>query len=170
VLLEEPPEPGVADGEDDLSGFYELTCHSWDELYVVLIPNPVNGVLGEHERFRQHLKGDIVNLEHKQAKRLLAAGAVVVPGTVELARAEAAEHRAVAAAAEAKAARQRAEQVHASVADKASQGEVWKAGSAAGDQRRAADAVRAAAARAAQPGSLTEALDASGLTGPSVAP
>lgn len=165
VLFEEVPAAGPTVGEQDMSGLYELTALMWDEPYTVLLPNPVTGELVEHERRRRHRKGDIINLEHHQAKRLWRAGAIVVPGSRELAAAEAAERRAAAAAAEAKAARAQVTQLHQTVGSKATQAEIWDAGHEAGQQKRAAEEIRKREAWLNRPQTDADLID-----GPSEAP
>lgn len=87
VFTEMPP-PAVATDDGDLAGVYELTALSWDERYVVLVPHPVTGQLVQTEHIKRHHQGDLVTLSQQEAKRLLRADAVVVPGAREALEAE----------------------------------------------------------------------------------
>lgn len=61
-------------------GEYELVAEMWDE---------VTSEPGKPFTFERHRKGDLVTLSDEDARRLVLAGAVVVPGSVEEARVEA---------------------------------------------------------------------------------
>ncbi len=74
-----------------IAGTYELTADSWDELVVVVSNHPVTGQPVEVEHFVRHEKGDLVHLTDAQARRLLAAEAVVNPGEREAALASSPE-------------------------------------------------------------------------------
>ena len=69
-------------------GNYELVAEMWDET----ISKP-----GEPFNYKRHRKGDIVKLNASEAKRLVLAGAVITPGSRELAIAEAAARNFLAA-------------------------------------------------------------------------
>jgi hypothetical protein len=70
------------------AGKYELVALSWDE--------PTSKP-GEPYDFKRHVKGDVVNLNVEEARRLYATGAVVLPGEREAAAAAAAIAQAQAA-------------------------------------------------------------------------
>lgn len=65
---------------DVKAGRYELVAELWDEY----LSEP-----GKPFDFKRHRKGDLVDLDVEQARRLVAAGAVVEPGAIEAAQAEA---------------------------------------------------------------------------------
>lgn len=67
---------------DSLASRYELISLFWEE--------PTSKP-GETYTFERHVRGDLVDLSHEEARRLLAAGAVVKPGSRERAAAEAAK-------------------------------------------------------------------------------
>ena len=88
-ILTKLPVPPHDDSRESRAGTYELTAMLWDELVYVLAPHPVTGVLVETEHFVRHLKGDLVQLSDREARRLLAGGAVVEVGVREEQEAEA---------------------------------------------------------------------------------
>lgn len=61
------------------AGKYELVAELWDE---------PKSKPGEPFDFVRHRRGDVVQLDAENARRLVAAGAVVEPGALEKARAE----------------------------------------------------------------------------------
>lgn len=67
--------------DDITAGRYEVVCEQWDE--ILSKPN-------EPLDFVRHVKGDLVDLDVAEARRLLKAGAVVEPGARERAAAQAA--------------------------------------------------------------------------------
>ncbi len=70
------------------AGKYELVAESWDET----VSKP-----GEPYDYKRHRKGDVVQLNVEDARRLVAAGAVVKPGEREKLAAEQAAAAAAAA-------------------------------------------------------------------------
>ncbi len=80
VLTRLPPPP---EQTGDLAGVYEMVARSWEEMFIVLVTHPVTGNLIETEHFKTHHEGDLVALNHRHARRLLDAGAVVIPGVRE---------------------------------------------------------------------------------------
>ncbi len=82
-VLTRLPLPPHDDTRESREGIYELTCELWDELVYVLAPHPVTGVPIKNEHFVRHRKGDLVHLSDREARRLLAADAVAVPGKRE---------------------------------------------------------------------------------------
>lgn len=74
--------------DDVKAGTYELVAVLWDE--------PLSKP-GEPFDFKRHRKGDKVKLDVEEARRLVAAGAVVKPGDLEKARAAAAKAQYLAA-------------------------------------------------------------------------
>ncbi len=87
-VLTKVPVPPHDPTAESRAGVYELTALLWDERVIVLAPHPVTGVLVETEHFVRHVKGDLVHLSDREARRLLAADAVVVPMEREQQRAE----------------------------------------------------------------------------------
>lgn len=69
------------------AGTYELIAERWDEL----VSKP-----GEPARYARHVRGDTVELDQEEAERLVAGGAVVKPGELQLAAAEAARQQYLA--------------------------------------------------------------------------
>lgn len=67
---------------ETLAGRYELVSLFWEE--------PISKP-GEPYNFVRHVRGDLVDLDDENARRLLAAGAVVEPGSRERAAAMAAK-------------------------------------------------------------------------------
>ena len=82
-ILTKLPAPPHDPSRESLEGVYELTAMLWDELVIVLAPHPVTGVLVETEHFVRHRQGDLVYLSDRDARRLLASDAVIVPGQRE---------------------------------------------------------------------------------------
>lgn len=78
----------MTDINDVKAGEYQLIADRWDER---------TSKPGEPFTFTRHRKGDVVTLDEADAKRLFAAGAVVEPGALEKAEAEAALQLAFAA-------------------------------------------------------------------------
>jgi hypothetical protein len=77
----------VPDGPPEgLGGTYELTAYSWDEPVLVARRDPSTGALVETSHLVRHRKGDLVTLSDREARRLLAADAVAVPGVREAVR------------------------------------------------------------------------------------
>lgn len=70
------------------AGRYELVASLWEE--------PISKP-GDPYQSKRHVKGDMVNLNVEEARRLLAAGAVVKPGELQRARVEAAKAQLQAA-------------------------------------------------------------------------
>lgn len=79
VLLERPIAPRDPERED-LAGVWELTCHSWVEMMMLLVPHPVTGQLTQQEHFVPHQQGDLMHLTDAQARYLLGAGSIARPG------------------------------------------------------------------------------------------
>lgn len=73
------------DLNDVKAGKYQLVAQRWDQ---------ITSKPGEPLDYVRHRRGDIVDLNTEDAKRLVAAGAVVKPGQLEKTRAE--QARAVA--------------------------------------------------------------------------
>ena len=71
----------MPDLNDIKAGEYELVAELFDQA----LSKP-----GEPFRYKRHRKGDLVTLDAAEARRLYAAGAVVVPGDRERAALEAA--------------------------------------------------------------------------------
>lgn len=135
-VFRDPPHPPRDPHDDkDMAGVYELDCTLWDEPIIVLAANPFTGTLSEQHRAIRHLKGDMVSLGNVEARRLLAAGAVVHPGERERQAAAAAYAAQEAATAAAKMAEERLREVEAITGDPETSAEaVWKAGVAQGPQ------------------------------------
>lgn len=74
---------------DVKAGKYQLVAVSWDE---------IKSKPGEPLDFTRHHRGDVVDLNVEDAKRLVAAGAVVKPGSLEKSAVE--QAKAIAAEAQ----------------------------------------------------------------------
>lgn len=72
----------MVDVSDVKAGKYELVALRWDKI----LSKP-----GEPFDFKRYRRGDSVDLDVEEARRLVAAGAVVKPGELERQRAEAAK-------------------------------------------------------------------------------
>lgn len=79
------------DLNDVTAGKYQLVSPRWDQ---------ITSKPGEPLDYIRHRRGDIVELNAEDAKRLVAAGAVVKPGALEKAKAEQARELAERAAAD----------------------------------------------------------------------
>ena len=116
------------------AGVYELTCGSWDELVIVAAPHPTTaGAVLETEHFVRHVQGDLVQLSDAEARRLLAAEAVRVPGEREQQVAEALQRKIERAQAELEELRARRERFEATASRGAPVDELWQAGVAPGE-------------------------------------
>ncbi|MGB6179877.1 MAG: hypothetical protein WBF79_01395 [Rhodococcus sp. (in: high G+C Gram-positive bacteria)] len=71
----------IQDVNDVAAGVYELVAVQWDE---------ITSKPGEPFDYKRHRRGDRVTLDVEEAKRLWLAGAIVEPGAVERAAADAA--------------------------------------------------------------------------------
>lgn len=71
----------IQDVNDVTAGVYELVAVQWDE---------ITSKPGEPFDYKRHRRGDRVTLDVAEAKRLWLAGAIVEPGAVERAAADAA--------------------------------------------------------------------------------
>lgn len=80
----------MTDLNDVKAGKYQLVAVRWDQ---------ITSKPGEPLDYTRYRRGDIVNLNAEDAKRLAAAGAVVKPGELEKAQAEKAKAEAEQAAA-----------------------------------------------------------------------
>lgn len=79
----------MATRDDDIkAGEYELTAELWDE---------ITSKPGQPFTFKRHRKGELVDLNAEDARRLVLAGAVVEPGSIERAQVEALRQQYLAA-------------------------------------------------------------------------
>lgn len=149
MLTRPPRSVHDLDDHEDLSGVYELTAHSWDEAVTILSPHPITSELVQTDHFVRHLQGDLVHLEHKEARRLLNAGAVRRPGVEEDLQVQRLERLIANAQADLERQRERHERLRKATEEKqASFEEQWAAGAATDKDRQESEKRRQRAAEA----------------------